>query len=80
MQKVNNVVEFDLKINPEQGTAYIPKEIREALGREIKAVPNRTAVLLFPKNIRIQDVLKSVDAIKADLEHAVELAEKERQQ
>lgn len=71
------MVEFELKIHQKQGTAYIPKEIRQALGTEIKAVPNRAAVLLYPKNMAIKDVVKSLAIIKEDLEHAVELEEKE---
>lgn len=71
------MVEFELKIHRKQGTAYIPKEIREALGTEIKAVPNRAAVLLYPKNMAIKDVVKSLIIIKEDLEQAVELGEKE---
>jgi hypothetical protein len=71
------MVEFELKIHRKQGTAYIPKEIREALGTEIKAVPNRAAVLLYPKNMAIKDVAKSLIIIKEDLEQAVELGEKE---
>jgi len=71
------MVEFELKIHQKQGTAYIPKEIREALGTEIKAVPNRAAVLLYPKNMPTKDVVKSLNIIKEDLEQAVELEEKE---
>lgn len=72
------MVEFDVKIHPQQGTAYIPKEIREALGTKLTAIPNRTAVLLYPKNTPIKDVVKSLTIIKQDLEHAAEL-EKETQ-
>ena len=67
------MVEFQLKINEKQGTSYIPKEIREILGTEIKAVPNRVAVLLYPKNMTIEDVVKSLGTIKRDLEHAIQL-------
>ena len=74
------MVEFEIKINPQQGTAYIPKEIREILGVELKAVPNRTAVLLYPKNMPIKDVVKSLDVIRKDLEHGIELQEKEAEQ
>jgi len=74
------MVEFEIKINPQQGTAYIPKVIRETLGVELKAVPNRTAVLLYPKNMPIKDVVKSLDVIRKDLEHGIELQEKEAEQ
>jgi len=67
------MVEFQIKIHDKQGTAYIPKEIREALGNEVKAAPNRAAVLLYPKTMPIKDVLKSIDIIKQDLEHGRQL-------
>lgn len=67
------MVEFKLRIHPKQGTAYIPKEIRETLGTEVKATPNRAAVLLYPENMSIKDVIQSLSIIRQDLEHAVEL-------
>jgi len=70
------MVEFKIKIHPEQRLAYIPKEIYEALGSELKAVANRTAVILYPKNTDIQDVLKSLEIIQADLQHAIKLQQK----
>ena len=71
------MVEFELKIHEKQGTMYIPKEIRKALGTEIKALPNRAAVLLYPKKMSIKDVVKSIIIIKDDLELGVELEGKE---
>ena len=67
------MVEFDVRINKQQGTAYIPKEIRKCLGTELKAVPNRFAVLLYCKDLSTQDVIRSLLVIKQDLEHCVEL-------
>jgi len=71
------MVEFEIKIHKKQGTAYIPKEIRKALGTELKAVPNRATVLLYSKDMTLKDVVKSLNIIKEDLEHAIELEEKE---
>lgn len=70
------MVEFKIRIHPHQGTAYIPKEIRESLGTELKAVPNRAAVLLYPKNMPIRDVVRSLAIIREDLEHAAKLEAK----
>jgi len=67
------MVEFKIRIHPEQHLAYIPKEIAETLGRQVKAVPNRTAVLLYPENISIKQVIKSTRIILQDLEHAIDL-------
>jgi hypothetical protein len=74
------VVEFRIKVHPEQRLAYIPKEIYEVLGSDLKAVGNRTAVIFFPENATIQDVLKSLAIIRADFKHALQLQKKEIEQ
>jgi hypothetical protein len=75
------MVEFRIRINPEQRLAYIPKEIVEAIGCELKATPNKAAVLLYSQNISVKDILKSLDIIRQDLEHGLELSkDKETQQ
>ena len=68
------MVEFRIRINPEQRLAYIPKEIVEAIGCELKATPNKAAVLLYSQNISVKDILKSLDIIRQDLEHGLELS------
>jgi len=72
------MVEFKIKINPEQRLAYIPKEIVEAIGFELKATPNRAAVLLYPENMPLKDVVKSLNIIRQDLEHASELSKDQK--
>jgi bifunctional DNA-binding transcriptional regulator/antitoxin component of YhaV-PrlF toxin-antitoxin module len=72
------MVDFELKIHEKQGTMYVPKEIRQALGLEVKATPNRKTVFLYPKNMAIKDVVKSLDIIKEDLEHGIELQKEVR--
>lgn len=67
------MVEFNIKIHPEQRLAYIPKEIFAVLSSHVKAIPNRVAVLIFSEDVSTDDVLKSLDIIKADLLHAQEL-------
>jgi len=71
------LVEFRIKVNPEQRLAYIPKEIFEVLGSDLKAVGNRTAVIFYPESATIKDVLISLKIIRADLRHALQLEEKE---
>lgn len=71
------MVEFKIKINQEQRLAYIPKEIYEVLGSDPKAVANRTAVLFFSDKTELEDVIKSLQIIEADLKHALQLKQKE---
>lgn len=73
---VFEMVDFKLKIHEKQGTMYVPKEIREALGLDVKATPNRRTVFLYPKGMPIEDVVKSLILIKEELEHAIELEKK----
>jgi hypothetical protein len=67
------MVEFKIKVHKQQRLAYIPKAITEGLGFEFKAIANRVALLLWPKNAKIEDVLKSLRLIESDLKHAQEL-------
>jgi hypothetical protein len=72
-EQVGTMVEFNIKVHKQQRIAYFPKAITEGLGFEFKAVANRVALLLFPKNAKLEDVIKSLRLIEADLEHAREL-------
>ena len=67
------MVEFRIRINPEQRLAYIPKEIVNAIGCNLKATPNRTAVLLYPENSTFENIIKSLDIIKQDIQHGADL-------
>ena len=70
------MVEFEIKTNPTQRLAYIPKEIYAVLGSRAKAVPNRVAVLIFRDGISREDVIRSLDIIRADLVHGQEMEKK----
>jgi hypothetical protein len=70
------MVDFKIRIHPEERLAYIPKEICEAMGFELKATPDRRAVLLYPAAATLEDTLRSVDAIREDLKHALEIRNK----
>jgi uncharacterized membrane protein len=70
------MVEFKIKIHPEQRLAYIPRQLVETLGFRLKAVPNSVAVLFFPENADPHDVIESLQIIKAELLHALALRQK----
>lgn len=57
---VTEMVEYKIKVNREQRLAYIPKEIFEALGTELTAVPNRAAVLLYPEKVPLKTLSKAL--------------------
>ena len=66
-------VEFDLKIHEKQGTMYIPKEIRKALGTYLKAIPNLQGIFVCPKDLPPEQALSSIKAIYEYVKQEVEL-------
>jgi len=60
------------------GVLYIPKEIRESFGRKLRIIPSASAVVMFPEHVDYEDVLKSLEIIKADIEHRLRLSKKRR--
>jgi hypothetical protein len=63
-------MEISIKINKKRQLAYIPNTLFKILDTNVKAVPNRAAVLLFSEKTTIDEALTSLDIIKADLQHA----------
>lgn len=70
------MVELTTKIT-ESGVLYIPKNVREAFGRHMKIIPNATAALFFPADARYDDVLSSLEIIKADVKHRLKMHKRE---
>lgn len=73
------MVEFNIKINEEQGTAYIPKEIREALGHLLKARANLKTVIIYPAGTDARDLQRSLETLLLDVKHQVELELEQKQ-
>jgi len=67
------LVEFELKLHPKQRLVYLPKELANLLGRNIRASANCVAVLMYPENIELKDILKSIEIIQLDLKHKISL-------
>lgn len=67
------MVEFQFHINEKQGTAYFKKELRQALGTELRGIPNAAALLLYPQNTDPRDILRSINIIRADIEHKIDM-------
>jgi len=61
------MVEYQLSSNP-GGQYYIPKEVREALGKELTLIPNSKSAVLYPRHANLGSVIKSVKIILQDLE------------
>ena len=69
------MVEFKIKVNKQQRLTYIPKAIIDAMGLEFKLVGNRAAIVMYPENTGLKDVIKSLKILIQDFEHAVEMEE-----
>jgi bifunctional DNA-binding transcriptional regulator/antitoxin component of YhaV-PrlF toxin-antitoxin module len=70
------MVEMNTKIT-DAGVFYVPKELRDQFGLRIKIIPNASAAVFFSRTTRYEDVLKSLDIIKQDIEHRINLAKQE---
>ena len=66
-------MELTIRINEKERLAYIPKSLFHILGTKVRAAPNRAAVLLFSEKTTIDEALRSLEIIKADLQHARDL-------
>jgi len=66
---------IELKANS-QGQIYLPKILRDQWGNEYVLIPNATGGYIYPKNARAKDALKSLDVIRKDLKHRIELEER----
>jgi len=70
------MVEFKIKVHPEQHLAYIPQELYAMLGSRLKAVGDQAAVVFFPEDMKTEDVLRSLEIIMSDLRHGMALERK----
>lgn len=70
------MVTFHIKANI-QGQYYLPKEVREELGKNLTLLCNTKAAIIFPENTSFETVLESMTLIKKDLEHRLQLKKTE---
>jgi hypothetical protein len=70
------MVELKTKLT-KGGMLYVPQEIRECFGREMRIITNCVAALLFPSNADYKDVLTSIQLIQLEIEHRLKLREKQ---
>ena len=55
-----------MKTGP-QGHIYLPKKIREAFGDRLNFLPNTNAAVIYPENVKLDSVVRSVEILLADL-------------
>lgn len=64
-------MEYELKTGP-QGHIYLPKKIRQTFGEKLKFVPNAHAGVIYPENMDLESVIRSLHVIISDLKLRVE--------
>jgi hypothetical protein len=60
------------------GVLYVPKEVREAFGRELVWIPNSCAVVVFRQGLKYEHVLSNLEIIAADLRHRIAMEKEGR--
>ena len=61
------MVEFEIKVHPEQRLAYFPKIIVKELGTKLKLLPNKNVAVLYNENASPDEVLASLRIIMEEL-------------
>jgi hypothetical protein len=73
------MVTFHTKSNP-QGQYYLPKEVRQELGKQIDLICNTKAAIIFNSNTPLDLVLKSLKILCNDVENRMEMEKREANQ
>jgi len=63
---------IELKANI-QGQIYMPKILRDNWGNEYFIIPDAEGGMLFRRDVKAKEALRSLDIIKKELEHRVEI-------
>ena len=67
------MVEFNLTINKKQRTAYFNKKITDTLGYNLATQLNASSGVIYSKDTKKCDVIRSLEIILQDLKHQAEL-------
>ena len=71
------MVEFELKVHPEQHSTYLPRQIVKALGNKLRMLPNSKAAIIYGEGTTLPDVLRSIEILTEDLRHRIEMEKQE---
>ena len=66
------MVEFHLKIHPEQRLTRIPKVLAENFGTKWTLIPNTKALIAFPESTDLDSVQKSLQLIQQDIQFRID--------
>ena len=72
------MVEFDLRINRKQQSVYFPDVLVEALGFNLKVLPNDSAAILYSEDADDEAVIKSVQPLLQGLQLKVESGRRQK--
>ena len=66
------MLEFHLKINPQQRLTRIPKLLAQTFGHEWIVIPNSKCAIVFEPGTSTETILRSLSLIQKDLEFRFE--------
>jgi hypothetical protein len=69
------MVKLTTKIT-DSGVLYVPKTIRENFGRNMNIITDASAVIMYPEGLDYEDLLTSLDILKADVQQRISLRNK----
>jgi bifunctional DNA-binding transcriptional regulator/antitoxin component of YhaV-PrlF toxin-antitoxin module len=67
-------MKIELKAN-QQGQIYLPKLLRDEWGNEYFLIPDAEGGVLFRRDVKAKNALRSLDVIRKELEHRAEIEE-----
>lgn len=67
------MVEFNLKVNQKQRTAYFSEKIVHTLGYNLSIQLGTKAGIIYPKKAPKEDIIRSVEIILESLKHQAKL-------
>lgn len=66
------MVKFQVKAN-QSGQYYFPREVRQELGEKLTLICNAKAAVVFSQDTSLKTVIESIDIIRQDLLHRLNL-------
>jgi hypothetical protein len=72
-------VKYEINSNP-TGQYYLPKEVRQELGRNPSLICGAKAAVIFSSNEPAEVILESLDIITRDLKHRMQIQQHEKRE
>ena len=71
------MVTFDVNLN-DKGYGSIPQELRRQWGRRLEITPNDVVGVIYKKGTELEDILDSMDIVRAQIEGKLKRLERDK--